>query len=241
MQNYSSVFAAHPPQYFPGCNLFYKMTQVESLVLADDLQFTTNGVCNRMRIKTHEGAMWLTVPVLTKGRAGQLIKEVRIDNAMNWRAKHWKTLRSHYGRAAYFEKYADQLERIFRQEWRFLVDLNLAAFAFLCSSLHVKCARHCSSKWGITAQGTERIVEMARRVQCTRYLTENENAKFLREDKFAEAGVGCVFFTYTPRSYHQQYGEFAPNLSALDLLLNEGEEAQNYLEQEITTHSYEAE
>ncbi|NUO80012.1 WbqC family protein [candidate division KSB1 bacterium] len=229
MKTLSPTFAAHPPQYFPGCHFFYKVAHVGSFVLADDLQFTTHGACNRMRIKTDAGAAWLTVPVLIKGRAGQLIKDVRIDNATNWRMKHWKTLRSHYGRAAYFEKYADQLERIFRREWRFLVDLNLAAFEFIHPALHMKCAWYRSSAWGITAQGTERIVEMGRRLQAGRYLTEHENAKFLQEEKFAKAGIELEFFSFTPRAYHQQYGAFTPHLSALDLLLNEGEEAREVL------------
>lgn len=209
------------------------MARVESFVLADDLQFTTHGEGNRMRIKTHEGASWLTVPVRTKGKAGQLVKEVRIDNALNWRAKHWKTLRSHYGRAAYFEKYADHLEKIFRKEWDYLLDLNLAAFEFMHGALQMACAWHCSSNWGITARGTERIIAMGRRLNCTQYLTERENEKFLEKEKFAAAGITLEFFSFTPQEYHQQYGAFTPHLSALDLLLNEGEEARKYFAGEI--------
>lgn len=229
MQAVLKTFAAHQPQYFPGVNCFYKMAQVDGFVLADDLQFTTHGESNRMRIKTAEGAAWLTVPVLTKGKAGQLLKDVQIDNAMNWRTKHWKALRCHYGRTPYFEKYADRVEKIFRQEWKYLVDLNLAAFELLQSELHLHGAWQRSSVWGIMQTGTERIVEMGRRLHAKQYLTEQGNAKFLLEEKFAAAGIALAFFAYEPRRYHQQYGEFMPQLSALDLLLNEGEEAQRYL------------
>lgn len=223
------IFAAHPLQYFPAAVCFHKMARVERFVLADDLQFVTYGECNRMRIKTNEGAAWLTVPVLTKGKRGQLIKDVEIDNAMNWRAKHWKTLRCDYGRAPYFEQYADGLEKIFRQEWNWLVDLNVATFEFMHCALRMKCAWQLSSEWAITARGTARIVEMGRRLRAEQYLTEHENAKFLQAEKFAEAEIALAFFTYTPREYHQQYGAFMPRLSALDLLLNEGEEARRFL------------
>lgn len=224
-----SHFAAQQPHYFPSVAYFSKIAGVDHFVLADDLQFHTHGEMNRARIKAADGARWLTTPVLTKGKAGQLIKEVRIDNAISWRIKHWKTLRSHYGRAPYFEKYAERLERIFRQEWRYLVDLNLAAFEFLHRALHLQCAWQLSSVWGITARGTERIVEMGKRLNCSHYLTERKNSKFLPEDSFAGAGLVPLYTDFEPRHYHQQYEGFVPNLSVLDLLLNEGGEARSFL------------
>lgn len=222
-------FAAHAPQYFPNLVCCHKALRVQSFVLADDLQFVTHGESNRMRLKTNEGELWLTMPVLTKGKSGQLIKEVRIDNALHWRAKHWKTLCCHYGRAPYFELYADRLEKIFRQEWKWLVDLNLAAFEFMHRALRMKCAWQRTSEWRINAPGTERIVEMGKRLRAEQYLTEQDNAKFLQAEKFQEAGIALTFFDFTPREYHQQYGAFVPKLSALDLLLNEGEEARGIL------------
>ncbi|MEK7730160.1 MAG: WbqC family protein [candidate division KSB1 bacterium] len=229
MQTASHTFAAHPLQYFSGVNFWSKAAQVESLVLADDLQFRTQGEGNRMRLKTNEGATWLTVPVLTKGRAGQQLKDVRIDNLGHWRAKHWKTLRCHYGRAPYFEKYADRVEKIFAREWQYLADLNFAAFEFLRKELRLTCEVRRSTEWAIAARGSERIIEMGRRLNRSRYLTDRANQKFLHEEKFAAAGMAVAYADFAPQPYHQQYGEFAPNLSALDLLFNEGEEASAFL------------
>ncbi len=223
------AFAAQPPNYFPSMSCFFKAAQAQNFVLADDLQFTTHGEGNRMRIKTNEGAMWLTVPVLTKGKAGQLIKDVQIDHALNWRQKHWKTLRCHYGRAPYFEKYADHLEKIFRREWKYLADLNVVTFEFLHRELKLRCTWQRSSLWEISAGGADRIVEMGRRLGGKRYVTASANKKILHEEKFAEAGIALTYFDFAPRPYHQQYGAFVPNLTALDLLCNEGEDAQSFL------------
>ncbi len=225
----SSSFAAQQPHYFPNLRYFSKAAQVQSFVLADDLQFTSHSESNRTRIKTREGAMWLTAPVLTKGKPGQLIKDVQIDNTTNWRMKHWKTLRCHYGGAPYFEKYAEGLEKIFQREWKHLVDLNLAAFELVHRALHLHCSWQRSSAWEITAGGSQRVVEMGRRLHAQQYLTEPENAKFLQAEKFKEAGIALILGAGVEHEYHQQYGAFVPNLSVLDLLFNEGEEAEKFL------------
>lgn len=225
----SPRFAAHPPLYFPNVTFWSKAACVETLVLADDLHFSTHGDGNRMRIKTNEGPTWLTVPVLTKGRAGQTFREVRIDNVLSWRTKHWKTLRCHYGRAPYFEMYSDRVERIFAQEWKYLVDLNLAAFELVHRALRLKCQMQRSTAWGINAKGSERIIALSRHLNRANYLTESANQKFLAAENFSAAGVVVEYVAFEPRPYHQQYEGFVPGLAVLDLLFNEGEEAGQYL------------
>ncbi len=229
MTNAVLRFAAHAPLYFPNVIFWSKLASVETFVLADDLQFSTHGDGNRMRLKTNEGIVWLTVPVLTKGRAGQSFREVRIDNVLGWRTKHWKTLRCHYGRAPYFDMYADRIERLLAREWHYLVDLNLAAIELVQQALRLNCRMHRSTAWEINAKGSERIIALAQRLGCGRYLTERANQKFLSEEKFAEAGVSVEYVEYAPQPHHQQYEGFVAGLSVLDLLFNEGEEAGQYL------------
>lgn len=229
MTNPALRFAAHAPHYFPNVIFWSKAASVERFVLADDLQFSTQGEGNRMRIKTNEGAAWLTVPVLTKGRARQSFREVRLDNALSWRTKHWKTLRCHYGRAPYFDMYADRLEHLFAREWHYLVDLNLATIDLVQQALHLNCRMPRSTAWEINAEVTARVIALAQRLGSRHYLTESSNRNFLSEEKLVAAGVGVEYVEYALRPYHQQYEGFVAGLSVLDLLLNEGEEAGQYL------------
>lgn len=64
--------------------------------------------------------------VLTKGRFGQRILDVDIDNHRPWRKRHWKSIQQSSARAPFFEMYCDQLAPIFEAEWSKLVDLNAA-------------------------------------------------------------------------------------------------------------------
>ncbi|MFQ5865210.1 MAG: WbqC family protein, partial [bacterium] len=128
------ILAANQPTYLPLLDFFTKMHFADVFVLADDIQYTKHSFINRTKIKTALGVQWLTVPVSTKGRMGQLINQVQIDTVQNWRQKQWKTLLVNYKYAAYFEKYADFFEDLFKKPWTRLLELNLEIIEFIKKS-----------------------------------------------------------------------------------------------------------
>jgi hypothetical protein len=69
--------------------------------------YQKGGWRNRCRILTANGPQLLSIP-LAGGKHQQMpIREVRIDNSRNWRRVHEQTIRSAYGRAPFFDFYAD--------------------------------------------------------------------------------------------------------------------------------------
>jgi hypothetical protein len=87
---------------------------------------------NRYDILGVNGRLSLTAPV--EGQKGEktAFKDIRLT-AGNWRKQHVSTLRSAYGRAAYFEHYFDTLEDCLLKPQTFLLDLNLRALAWIQS------------------------------------------------------------------------------------------------------------
>ena len=59
------------PSYLPWLGYFDQMSKADVFVWYDDVQFDKHGWRNRNRIKSPKGPLWLTVPVLHKGRALQ--------------------------------------------------------------------------------------------------------------------------------------------------------------------------
>src|SRR2546429_5666703 len=58
------IVTIHQPNYLPYLGFFHKMANADVLVLYDTAQYSKQlGVHNRNRIKTPQGAQWLTVPV----------------------------------------------------------------------------------------------------------------------------------------------------------------------------------
>ena len=71
------------PSYIPWRGYFHQIQKADLFIFYDDVQYDKNGWRNRNRIKTRQGAHWLTIPVLTKGTLseGTLIRDVRIDHS----------------------------------------------------------------------------------------------------------------------------------------------------------------
>lgn len=224
------ILAAHHPCYLPDVRFFYKAFCADVLVLADDMQYSTGADINRTRIKTAAGVRWLTVPVLTKGLGAQRIGEVKINPAVNWQKKHWKTLTVNYRYAAYFDKYRDFLEGVYREDYRYLLDLNSRLLNFLIEELHVSTKIVCASQIKSAKRGVRRLLEYLQAFDCDIYLVEPKYAEYLQRQAPAMRlqTLECVHPVY-----YQQFGDFAPGLSAFDLLMNEGPGSREILLQQV--------
>jgi hypothetical protein len=85
---------------------------------------------NRYEILGVNGKLGLTVPVEGQKGIKTPFKDIRIAGH-SWCKQHISTLRSSYGRAAYFEHYFEQLEACLNQRHSFLLDLNLEALEWV--------------------------------------------------------------------------------------------------------------
>lgn len=224
-----ATLAAVFPAYLPPIGYFKTLVGAGQVVLADDVQFVRHRGINRTRIKTAAGARWLTVPVLTRGRGVQQIKDVRIRQEGGWQHKHLKTLHVAYRKAAFYEKYIDFFEWLYRQPWRYLLDLNLTCLDYLCQQLAISPATKRSSELHLREKGTHRLVEMALQCRAQTYITEARYLPVLDLEAFACAGITVKPIDSPRRPYYQLFGEFIPNLSVIDLLFNEGEAARAFL------------
>lgn len=226
--------AAHQPCFLPFISFFYKMSLADIFVLADDYQYTTNNFLNRTKIKTVQGLNWLTVPVLTKKQGAQRLNQVRINNIQNWRKKHWRTLQVNYVYAAYFDLFADFIEKIYNREWEYLVDLNFEFIDFIRSSLNIVPKIVLSSDLKLTGQGNARLFQMLTKLGCKTYLAGVELTGYLNKCDFTESNFELEFLEFKHPVYHQQFADFLPGMSVIDLLLNEGPDSRKIISGEIS-------
>lgn len=99
--------------------------------------YQKGGHRNRCRIASANGPLLLSIP-LTGGKHQQMpIREVRIDHRQDWQRQHAQTIRSAYGRAPYYEFYADDLFEVAAQRPPFLWDYNLALTQHLLTTLQL--------------------------------------------------------------------------------------------------------
>ena len=92
--------------YIPWKGYFDLMARWTSSSCYDDVQYTKRDWRNRNRMKTPNGAQWLTIPVQVKGRYRQRIDETFVSDP-RWGERHWATLRGWYGKAPFFAHYRE--------------------------------------------------------------------------------------------------------------------------------------
>lgn len=223
------ILAADKPNYIPTAEYFYKMARADVFVLADDILYTSGSTISRTPIKSPQGKLWLSVPVLTGGRGTQQIRDVKIDLPKNWRQKHWKAISLNYKYAPYFEYYADFFEELYREEWQNLVELSGAILQYIRKALRISNRLIYSSTLQTRSGTTEKIVDIVKVSGCQQYLAWERDRSFLNAKQFELAGIEVAYLNFQPSEYHQQYGAFIPNLSIIDLLFNHGPEAKMHL------------
>lgn len=223
------ILAAHQPTYFPSVTYFLKMAQSNVFLIADDLQFSAHGNFNRTRIKSEDNDTWLTVPILSKNKGIQKINEVEIDNHHNWLPKHLKTLEISYKNAGYFGLLEFEFEKIFTNSWEKLFDLNLASINLLKKYLLIKTKLCFMSSFPSNADVNQRLIQIMKEMNCKTYLVESQFSQYINVDVFSKAGLNVIFRDFHHPAYRQSGNNFIRNLSALDLILNEGELSYRFL------------
>jgi len=228
------VIAIHQPNFLPWIGFFYKMLKSDVFVFLDNVQFSKNSYQNRVKIKSSQGAIWLTVPVLHK--FGQLTKEVKINNREQWREKHLKTLELNYKKASFFKPVFELLQEIyFKEEWELLVDFNIELIFSISKFLEIETEMIRASSLNVSGKSTDLLINIAKELNASIYLSGKGGANYQDEEKFRANGIELKYSDFTHPVYPQLWGEFIEGLSIIDLLFNCGEKSLGYIRNEIET------
>jgi hypothetical protein len=221
------------PGYLPWLGFFDLMRRTDVFVIYDDVQFDKHGWRNRNQIKTAHGPQWLTVPVFHSGFERQAILDVAVDNLLPWARKHLRSIEQAYARAPYVDVYVPVLSEVLSERWERLIDLDLALIDVLREWLDLPANTVRCSQLGIPGRRNDRLLELCRHFDATKYLTGNAARAYLDVARFEHEGVEVEWQSYIHPIYRQLHGEFVLNMSTLDLILNCGPESGAILAHEM--------
>lgn len=193
--------------YFGPVQWYQKLNRGECVIEQHD-NFIKQTYRNRCVIATANGTQTLSVPTESYEGLKRPMRDIRISDHGAWRHLHWNALVSAYGESPFFEFYADDLRHFFEKKWQFLLDFDMEITSVLCRLLDLR--PHFSLS--------------------TSYVTPEEGDTDLRDAIRPKHPLPDADFTAP--TYYQVYARrhgFHPNLSILDLLFNEGNEAILYL------------
>ena len=183
------IISVHQPQYMPWLGFFEKIAKSDTFVFLDTVQYKPREFQNRNKIRTQSGWIWLSVPVVSKGKGKQRICDMRIDNQRPWRRQHLKSLEVWYAKAKYFDEFFPFFKETYAREWELLGDLNIHIIKFILTQLSIGTPLLYESALAIKTVKTDRIIEICRKLKADTYLSGSGGRDYLEEEKFVKSGI----------------------------------------------------
>ena len=223
------ILTAHQPVYLPWLGLFHKIALADLFISFDQVQYQPKDWNNRNRIKTPQGPIWLSVPVLRKGYLERTISDIEINNQEPWARKHWRSLKLAYGKAPHFNRYAGFFEDTYERRWESLVELNTHMLKWFLETLAINVPVRSAGEWQFQGEKSALVLDMCLQVGATHYIFGAQGRDYADVAAFEAAGVKPHFQDYVHPRYPQLHGEFVSHLSVVDLLFNCGDESRDIL------------
>lgn len=228
------ILCTNQPYFCPYPGFFYKAHLTDFLVILDTVQFPRGTTwLTRNRFKNDQGTLWMTIPVWKKGLGLQKINKVHICHEGYWAKKHLASVKSAYSKAPYLKDHLDFFKEIFLSNREMLIDMNMFIIKYLFKQLQIKTKIILLSELGIEARGSQLIVEICRKMGADRFLAQTPAKKYLDIELFINAGIKLDIFNLPSLVYPQLWGDFIPNLSIFDLILNCGPKVHDILKSEF--------
>lgn len=214
------IISAHQPAYDPWLGYFDKIKRSDVFVFLDTVQYEKNSFTNRNKIKTANGPVWITVPVIKSNHFDSIMSDMKIDIRSNWRKKHLNAIYLAYKKAEFFDVIYPQLEELYSVEYENLVDMTWNHLMFWLGLLNINTKIIKSSALNISSKKSDLVFDICKSLEADGYISGALGKDYLEMDKFNEAGIDVEFQDFHMMPYPQLHGDYIPNLGVIDFVMN---------------------
>ena len=198
-------------QYLPTTLYFSLFAKADEIIIERSENFVKQTYRNRALILTPNGIDALSIPLIGSQKKIK-IDEIEIDHHQKWANRHWRAIKSAYGKAPFFEYYEDYIKNEIYANRNTLFELNLNLLTLCLKFLQIDVPISFTSTFKKTP--TEPIIDLRSAIHPKKAFTSS------------------VGHTYIP--YQQVFGSsFVQGLSILDLLFSEGPNAGSIIRKQI--------
>jgi len=192
------------PNYLPAISQLKLIIDSKKLIFEINDNFQKQTYRNRTYIYGANGLLLLSIPVIHSQKNRKKFKDVKIAYDYDWLTQHLKSFQISYRSSPFFEYYEDKLVDLYVRREKYLFDFNLRSIDVLFDMLQI------NLEYDFTKGYYEQYSDI---------LDYRNNYKKLNSSfKIKE---------YT-QVFESKHG-YIENLSALDLIFNEGPNAINFL------------
>lgn len=219
------------PNYIPWKGVFDVINRVDVFVFYDDVQYTVKDWRSRNKIRTAQGDIWLSVPVLSGGRHNQRICDALICQSSKWQNKHYKALKTNYQKAKFFKDYEYILDEIYlANRWEKISELNIFSTKLIARVLGIEVEWYKSSDLSQTgAKDGEKAIKICKLLDCDVLLNGPVSREFMDESLFIKSNVKLEYMEYVYPEYPQLHRPFAHQVTVLDVIFNCGPGARKFI------------
>lgn len=198
--------------YFPPVDYFVAIADNAGVRIEQWENYVKQSYRNRCKIFACDGVLSLTIPVLNSGN-NTPIRDIKIDYSKKWLQQHKRALVSAYMSSPFFEYYQDDIFKVLDKGEKYLFDLNMGLMEVLMENIGIDKSLDLTSEYIHPFDLPKDTVDLRESIHPKK--------------------VSPIFGDLEKQKpYYQvfsgKYG-FISGLSILDLLFNEGPEAETYL------------
>lgn len=189
--------------YFGSIPYFQEIARFDEITIDLHELYKKQTWRNRTRILGSNGPLYLSVPVIKPDGSASTVGEVRITDETDWRKDHWKAIESSYTHAPFYFYYGPQIKKLIYHEEELLVDFNTIILNQILEWLDLQIEIRYSEKYIAPESKQDLRITLDKKV-----------------------------FDLSQKTYIQVFSDklpFHPNLSIIDLLMNEGPLARNFI------------
>lgn len=216
------------PTFLPWIGYFALIDRVDSFVFFDHVQFEKRSWQQRNNIKSVNGALMLSVPVVSKGKQWQLIHETEILYEGNKSPfdKIIKSIEMAYMKAPYFSDFSNDIFAFMEKRPKYISDFNKEIITHICNILNITTPLLSSSDKAAQGHKDILLANICEQEHASHYISPPGSKVYLdKSTVFEERNIELSYHDYDHPTYSQLHGDFIPYMCILDLLFNEGEKS----------------
>lgn len=244
----------------PYLGYFQAIAAVDKYILYDNLTYIREAWINRNRIRFCNAAPnYIIVPLANKS-SNILIKDIIIDNSKPWRENIVRSIEQAYKKSQHYQEVQPLINEIFSKEYEHISEINCTSIITIARFLDINTEitfdnssyiemEKILNKIGENDYSGFQYMEKTKptkKVARVIAMCKNENADFFlnaiggiglyNKKEFEEYGISLNFIKMNDIRYPQRCkdGSFEPNLSIIDVLMNNGKERTKEMLSEYT-------
>ncbi|MGY0392964.1 WbqC family protein [Bizionia sp. KMM 8389] len=216
------------PYFMPYLGYLALIDHVDKFILFDTSQFIRHGWIERNKLLKLDGdTMYFKVP-LVKHKRDTIIKDVCINNTLNWQQKIISQLDHYKKKAPYYKNVLAMLHQIFDEEYTSIVHLNKKALQVLCNYIGITTPISVWSEMKVEIEEVkapdEWALQICKALKYDAYVNLPGGRSFFDAQKYEKEGISLSFLEIEPTEYKQFSNVFMPFLSIIDVLMFNGKE-----------------